>query len=67
MSNEETKTDVKTDVETKVETKTVAKLHKVKFISTLYTFDFKYNQGDVAEVTDEVYAVCKKYNSIEDV
>lgn len=55
------------DKDIKIEPVKEVKLHKVKFISTLYTFDFKYNQGDVAEVTDEVYAVCKKYNSIEDV
>lgn len=49
------------------ETKKTKKLRKVRFISTLYSFDFKYDKGDEAELTDEVYKVCKKYKSIEDI
>ena len=40
--------------------------HKVKFISTLYTFDFRFNSGDEAELTAEQYETAKKYNSIVD-
>jgi len=55
------------DKDIKIEPVKEVKLHKVKFISTLYSFDFKYHQGDVAELTDEVYEIAKRYNSIEDV
>lgn len=40
--------------------------HKVKFVSTLYTFDFRFNSGDIAELTAEQYQIAKKYNSIVD-
>ena len=50
-----------TTPETTPETK-----HKVRFVSTLYTFDFRYNSGDEAELTAEQYEIAKKYNSIVD-
>lgn len=40
--------------------------HKVRFVSTLYTFDFRFNSGDIAELTAEQYKTAKKYNSIVD-
>jgi hypothetical protein len=39
-------------------------IHKVRFISSLYTFDFCFNSGDEAELTAEQYETAKKYNSI---
>jgi hypothetical protein len=51
----------------KTVTKNEIKLHKVKFISTLLSFDFKYFTGDIVELTDEVYEIAKRYNSVEDV
>jgi hypothetical protein len=41
--------------------------HKVKFISTLYTYDFKFNSGDIAELTADQYEIAKKHNSIKDI
>lgn len=53
--------DKDTALETAPETK-----HKVRFVSTLYTFDFRFNSGDEAELTAEQYEIAKKYNSIVD-
>jgi hypothetical protein len=40
---------------------------KVKFISTLYTYDFKFNSGDIVELTFDQYEIAKKHNSIKDI
>jgi hypothetical protein len=39
--------------------------HKVKFVSTLFTFDFRYSAGDVVELTTEQLEIAQKYNSVE--
>jgi hypothetical protein len=55
------------DKEVKVETSVEIKTKKVKFISSLWAFEWHYSAGDTAELTPEQYAVAKAYNSIEDV
>lgn len=49
------------------EKQTEPEKHKVKFKSTLFTYDFRFNSGDIIELTTEQYEIAKKYNSIEDV
>lgn len=39
---------------------------KVRFVSTLFTYDFRFNSGDETELTAEQYETAKKYNSIVD-
>lgn len=48
------------------EKQTKPEKHKVKFKSTLFTYDFRFNSGDITELTTEQYEIAQKYNSIED-
>lgn len=65
-NTEVTTTEALTQTETETETETDVPTHKVQFISTLVSPNFKYFTGDVTELNEEDYQLALKYRSIKD-